>query len=234
MSLPPHPGSLPDGGREKVKVLVFDAYGTLLDVHAAMAAHAEKLPPDWERISAEWRAKQMEYTWVRTLTGDGQHRDFWTLTREALAFVAERNRVTDPSVIAALLESYRYLKAYPDARPALQAVRGRGIKTGILSNGEPGMLADAVGSAGLAPLLDALLSVEAVGAFKTDRRAYLMMTERFGLAPDEIGFVSSNAWDAYAAGVFGYRVFWVNRFGQPDEYGLRASATEIASLSDLI
>ncbi len=216
-----------------MKALVFDAYGTLLDVHAAMAAHAEVLPPDWERISQEWRQKQIEYTWVRTLTGGGQHRDFWTLTQEALAFVAERHRITDPEVIAALLDSYRHLRAFPDARAALQAARGRGLRTGILSNGEPGMLADAVGSAGLTPLLDAVLSVESVGAFKTDRRAYELMTRHFGLSAGEIGFVSSNAWDAYAAGVFGCRVFWVNRTGQPDEYGLRASATEIQTLAAL-
>ena len=217
-----------------IKVLVFDAYGTLLDVHSAMAAHADKLPPDWERISADWRAKQIEYTWVRTLTGAGQHKDFWTLTQEALAFVAERYRITDPTVIAALLNSYRHLQAYPDARAALQGARARGLRTGILSNGEPGMLADAVGSAGLTALLDAVLSVESVGAFKTDRRAYEMMAGHFGLDASEIGFVSSNAWDAYAAGVFGCRVFWVNRSRQPDEYGLRASATEIATLADLI
>lgn len=107
------------------------------------------------------------------------------------------------------------------------------MQTAILSNGEPGMLADAVGAAGLTTLLDAVLSVEAVGAFKTDRRAYTLMTTHFGVPAQEIGFVSSNAWDAYAAGVFGCRVYWVNRSGQPDEYGLRGSATEITSLAAL-
>ncbi len=216
-----------------ISAVVFDAYGTLLDVHAAMARHADRLPPDWERISAEWRSKQLEYTWVRSLTGPAHHRDFWTLTQEALAFVAARHGITDPAVLALLLDAYRQLPAYADAAPALQALRAQGLQTAILSNGDPGMLGAAVDGAGLTSLLDAMLSVEDVGVFKPDPRVYPLMTQRFGVSPQQIAFVSSNAWDAQAAAAFGARVFWCNRIGQPDEYGLSAAATVISGLISL-
>ena len=212
---------------------MFDAYGTLLDVHAAMARHAGLLPPDWERISAEWRAKQLEYTWVRTLTGPAHHRTFWQVTQDALVFVAARHGITDPAVRALLLDAYRILPAYADAAPTLEALRAKGLQMAILSNGDPGMLGDAVNSARLAPLLDAVLSVEDVGVFKPDSRVYSLMTQRFGVAPQQIAFVSSNAWDAQGAAAFGAQVFWCNRTGQPDEYGLRANATVITGLAAL-
>ncbi len=215
------------------RAAVFDAYGTLLDVHAAMARHADRLPPDWERISAEWRAKQLEYTWVRSLTVPAHHRDFWTLTQDALAFVAARHGITDPAVLALLLDAYRRLPAYQDAAPMLEALRAQGLQTAILSNGDPGMLSAAVDGAGLTPLLDAVLSVEDVGVFKPDPRVYPLMTQRFGLPPQQVAFVSSNAWDAQAAAAFGARVFWCNRSGQPDEYGLQGAATVIAGLAAL-
>ncbi len=215
------------------RVAVFDAYGTLLDVHAAMARHADRLPPDWERISAEWRAKQLEYTWVRSLTGPAHHRDFWTVTQDALAFVAARHGITDPAVLALLLDAYRRLPAYQDAVPMLKALRAHGLQTAILSNGDPGMLGAAVDGAGLAPLLDAVLSVEDVGVFKPDPRVYPLMTQRFGLLPEQVAFVSSNAWDAQAAAAFGAQVFWCNRSGQPDEYGLQGAAAVISGLDAL-
>jgi 2-haloacid dehalogenase len=216
-----------------IAAVVFDAYGTLLDVHGAMQRHADKLPPDWERISADWRSKQLEYTWVRTLTGPGQHRDFWQLTREALEFVAARHRITDPAVLAQLLEAYRILPAYPDAKPALAALRARGLRTAILSNAEPSMLDAAVGAAALAPLLDAVISVETLGTYKPDRRVYDLAAERLGLGLGQMAFVSSNAWDAQAAALAGFRVFWCNRAGAPAEYGLETAATVLRGLDEL-
>jgi len=212
---------------------VFDAYGTLLDVHAAMARHADRLPPDWERISAEWRVKQLEYTWVRSLTGPTHHRDFWRLTQDALDFVAARHGITDPAVLAVLLDAYRHLPAYEDAAPTLQTLRGQGLQTAILSNGDPGMLGAAVDAGGLTPLLDAVLSVESIGVFKPDPRVYALMTQHLKLKPEQIAFVSSNAWDAQAAGAFGCQVFWCNRSTQPDEYGLGDTATVIPGLDAL-
>jgi len=216
-----------------VTAYVFDAYGTLLDVHAAMAANARLLPPDWERISQEWRQKQLEYSWVRTLTGLAHHRDFWQITQDALAFVAARHRITDPATLTALLDAYRRLPAYPDAAPTLRRLRAQGIRTAILSNGEPGMLADAVQAAGLASLLDAVISIEEVGAFKPDPRVYQLTADRLGLPASDMGFVSSNAWDAQAAHAFGFQVAWCNRTGQPDEYGLAAQVREIKRLDAL-
>jgi 2-haloacid dehalogenase len=212
---------------------VFDAYGTLLDVHAAMARHAARLGPDWQRISAEWRAKQIEYAWVRSLAGPVHHRDFWTLTKEALAFVALRHGIADPTLLADVLAAYRHLDAYSEVPAMLAALRARGVACAILSNGEPAMLAEAVRSAGIADLLDDVLSVEAVGVFKPDPRVYRLAADRFGLAPCDIGFVSSNPWDAFGALGFGFRVFWVNRGGQPDEYGLRDRVTELRDLAAL-
>ena len=217
---------------QPVRAAVFDAYGTLLDVHGAMQRHAALLPPDWERISAEWRTKQLEYTWIDTLTGH-HRRDFWRVTQDALAFVAARHRITDPAVLDLLLDAYRRLPAYPDAAPALAALRGRGVQTAILSNGEPGMLHDAVTAGRLTPLLDAVLSVEDAGTFKPDRRVYGLVEDHFGLPAGQMAFVSSNAWDAQAAAAFGARVFWCNRTGQPDEYDLASSATVVSSLADL-
>ena len=214
-----------------IRAAVFDAYGTLLDVHAAMGRHAARLGPDWQRMSAEWRAKQIEYTWVRSLAGSAHHRDFWTLTQEALGFVAARYNVSDKALLADLLQAYRRLDAYPDAVSVLTALRDRGVARGILSNGEPGMLSDAVRSAGIAELLDHVLSVEDVGVFKPDPRVYRLVTERFGLAAGDIGFVSSNPWDAFGAVSFGFQVYWVNRSGQPDEYGLQGRVTEVTDLS---
>ncbi len=217
----------------RLRAVVFDAYGTLLDVHGAMQAHADRLPPDWERISNEWRLKQLEYTWIQTLTGPSKHTDFWQVTKDSLAFVAAKNRITDPAVHEALLDAYRKLPAYPDAAPALQALRAAGLRTAILSNGEPGMLQDAVEAAGLSSALDAVLSVETVGKFKPDPDVYGIAATALGLDYGQMGFVSSNAWDAQAAAAAGFRVFWCNRSGQPEEYGLAGSATVMSTLGEL-
>jgi 2-haloacid dehalogenase len=212
---------------------VFDAYGTLLDVHSAMARHAARIGPEWQRISQDWRLKQLEYTWVRSLAGPAHHRDFSTLTDEALAFVAARHGIADPTLLADLRAAYRSLDAYPEVPKMLAALRAAGRATAILSNGDPKMLAASVAAAGLENLLDAVLSVEAAGVFKPDARVYRLATERFGAAPKDICFVSSNAWDAFGALEFGFRVVWVNRAGQPDEYGLRGRVQELAELSPL-
>jgi 2-haloacid dehalogenase len=213
------------------RAAVFDAYGTLLNVHAAMAKHASRLGPDWERMSADWRTKQIEYSWVRSLAGAAHHRDFWSLTQEALAFVAARYGIVDEALLADVLVAYRRLDAYPEVPAMLASLRDRGVPRAILSNGEPGMLADAVRGAGIAELLDDVLSVESVGVFKPDPRVYRLVTERFGLPPEAIDFYSSNPWDAFGARAFGFRVSWVNRSRQPDEYGLRGHVAELADLS---
>jgi 2-haloacid dehalogenase len=214
---------------------IFDAYGTLLDVHSAMGRHADRLGPDWQRLSADWRAKQLEYTWVRSLAGPAHHRDFAELTDAALAFVAARHGIADDSLLADLRAAYRQLDAYPEVPAMLRHIREGGIATAILSNGEPRMLAQGVAAAGLAELLDDVLSVETVGVFKPDMRVYDLATRRFGAPAETMAFVSSNAWDAFGARAAGFSVFWINRSGQPGEYGLRGDGrvTELSDLSAL-
>ena len=144
----------------RLRAVIFDAYGTLLDIHAAMARHADRLGPNWRQISADWRAKQTEYSWVRTMVGPAHHRDFWRLTQEALEVVAEVHGITDAALKADILAAYRRLDAYPEVPDMLRTLKDRGLACAILSNGEPEMLHDAVTAAGIAPLLDAVLSVE--------------------------------------------------------------------------
>ena len=218
---------------QPVVAAIFDAYGTLLDIDAAMARHAARLGPDWRTLSQEWRAKQTEYTWVRTLAGPAQHRDFARITDDALAFVAARHNIHDESLLADLRAAYRRLDAYPDARPMLAALRDGGTARAILSNGTPEMLREAAAAGGIDTLLDDILSVETVGVFKPDPRVYRLATERFGVAAERLLFVSSNPWDAFGALVFGMRVVWINRVGLPDQYGLRGKVSELSDLAAL-
>jgi 2-haloacid dehalogenase len=218
----------------QIAAVVFDAYGTLLDVHAAMEKHAARIGPEWQRVSQDWRVKQLEYSWVRSLVGSAHHRDFVALTRDALDYTAAKHGITDRLLLADVLEAYRRLSAYPEVPEVLKRLKGKGIGRAILSNGEPGMLDDAVRTAGLTPLLDDVLSVESVGVFKPDPRVYQLAVDRLGIAPGRIAFLSSNPWDAFGARAFGFHVFWVNRAGQPDEYGLRGNVSELQDLSGLL
>jgi 2-haloacid dehalogenase len=214
-----------------IRAVIFDAYGTLLDVHSAMAAHAARVGPAWATVSADWRTRQLEYTWIAALTG--RHRDFAAITDESLRIVALRHGIDDPALLADIAASYRRLAAYPEVAECLADLRARGIACAILSNGTPDMLAEAVGAAGIAPLLDDVLSIEAAGVYKPDPRVYALATARFACEPGELLFVSSNGWDAYGATVFGCRVAWVNRAGGPAEYGLEQSATILPDLAGL-
>ena len=213
--------------------VIFDAYGTLLNVHAAMARYADRIGPDWQTISSDWRTKQVEYTWVRSMAGPSHHRDFWTLTQEALAWTAARHRITDIKLLSDILQAYRVLDAYPEVPAVLRRLGEMGIPRAILSNGEPGMLNDAVSAAGIETGLDAVLSVESVGVFKPDPRVYRLAADCFGGDAGAIVFVSSNPWDAFGAGSFGFQLFWVNRSGVPVEYGLGMLATELSDLATL-
>jgi 2-haloacid dehalogenase len=221
----------------RLRAVIFDAYGTLLDIHAAMARHADRVGPNWRQISADWRAKQIEYAWARSIVGPAHHRDFWRLTQEALEVVSEIHGLTDAALKADILAAYRRLDAYSEVPDILRALKARGLACAILSNGEPEMLHDAVTAAGIAPLLDAVLSVESVRVFKPDPRVYRLPARRFNLAPREMGFVSSNPWDVFGAYELGFRAIRLNRSGAPDEYGLRGSVpelTDLAALPDLL
>jgi 2-haloacid dehalogenase len=204
--------SLPPSAR----AIVFDAYGTLFDVHSAVGQHAAKVGPEAARLSELWRAKQLEYSWVLSLAE--RYEPFWSLTDKALDYAFARCPSVDPAIKPLLLEAYRKLGAYPEVPVVLTTLRERGYRTAILSNGEPGMLAEAVASAGIESLLDAVLSVDAAKTFKTSPRAYQLALSAFGLEAREIVFVSSNRWDVAGAAAFGFPTVWVNRSGLPDEY----------------
>ena len=213
------------------RAFVFDAYGTLFDVHSAVGRHRGQIGAEADRLSEIWRAKQLEYSWVLSLAG--AYEPFWILTERALAYALARCSAVDPGVKPMLLAAYRTLDAYPEVPDALAGLRVRGMRTGILSNGDPGMLADAVASAGVADLIDAVLSVDAAGVFKTDPRSYALVPAALGLPASEIAFLSSNRWDVAGAAAFGFPCVWVNRLGLPDEYPDHRPVRVVASLSEL-
>jgi 2-haloacid dehalogenase len=212
-----------------IKACVFDAYGTLFDVHSAVAKHAEALGAEAPAISRLWRTKQLEYSWVHSLMC--RHVNFWELTGAALDYALASHNIHDERLKDILRESYLALDAYSEVSSVLQNLRAAGLKTAILSNGSPFMLERAVKSAGLESLLDECLSIEEVGIYKPDPAAYEIATTSLSVRPSEVGFFSSNPWDAIGAHTFGFRVFWVNRSGQPEEYGLHDQVTMLSSLA---
>jgi 2-haloacid dehalogenase len=198
------------------RAFVFDAYGTLFDVHAAIARHRAAAGPDADRFSEVWRSKQLEYAWM--LSAATQYADFWTLTERALDYAFARVPSVDCALRPALLDCYFKLDAFPDARAALTAVRNKGLKTAILSNGSPRMLASAVETAGIGTDLDAVLSVDTIRIYKPRPEVYALVTDAFKIAPAEVAFVSSNRWDIMGATAFGFRCVWINRVNAPEEY----------------
>ena len=199
-----------------VSAYVFDAYGTLFDVHAAIARYRAAAGIDADRFSEIWRTKQLEYTWTLTLAG--HYTDFWTLTERALDFAFARVPSVDRSLRSKLLEAYLTLDAFPDARTALAMLKTHDLRLAILSNGTPRMLAAAVKAAGIAAYLDAVLSVDTLRRYKPLPEVYTLATDAFGLRRSDVGFVSSNRWDVMGANSFGFQAYWVNRAGMPDEY----------------
>jgi len=213
------------------RALVFDAYGTLFDVHAAIARHRDAAGPEADRLSEIWRAKQLEYAWM--LSAAGHYVDFWTLTERALDYALARCPTVDRALHSTLLDAYFKLDAFPDARDALGALRAKGLKTAILSNGSPRMLDGAVTAAGIGADLDAVLSVDAIRIYKPQPAVYAMASDALGIAPADIAFVSSNRWDVMGATAFGFRCVWVNRVNLPDEYPEFAPAKVVRDLASL-
>jgi 2-haloacid dehalogenase len=198
-----------------VKAVLFDAYGTLFDVHGPVARLASEIGPSAAALSDLWRAKQLQYTWLRSLMG--AHADFKAVTADALDFALAQFGVANDGLRERLLGLYMMLDAHPEARDALQTLRNRTIVTGVLSNGSPRMLEAAVASAGLTDLLDHVLSVESVGIYKPHPRVYRFGAERLQLPASMIGFVSANGWDAAGAAQYGFKVVHLDRSGQPPE-----------------
>ncbi|PYC46498.1 haloacid dehalogenase type II [Litorivita pollutaquae] len=216
-----------------VTTCIFDAYGTLFDVNAAARIAAAEpgagaLATHWPSVAENWRRKQLEYSWLRAVMG--AHCDFWQVTQDGLDWALEAEGLTEPALRERLLQLYWELPAYAEVPKMLDALKARGLNTAILSNGSPEMLAGAVQSAGLGAVLDDVLSVESVGIFKPAKTVYDLVGARFGCAPDEVLFVSSNGWDAAAAAAYGFTTAWVNRNGAPID---RLPATPQRVLPDL-
>ncbi len=213
-----------------VRVLVFDLYGTLLDVDSVAHVAETIFPGKGERLSEIWRQKQLEYSWLLTLMGDD--RDFEAVTRLGLRYALTALGLEGgPAIEARLLASYDRLRVFPDVEAFLEAMRDR-VPLAVLSNGTPRMLSSALESAGIRGFFSAVLSAATVKKHKPHPDVYRLVTERFGVSPEAVGFVSSNAWDAHGAAGFGFRAFWVNRKGAPAE-ALGGDVVEVGSLSAL-
>ena len=217
-----------------IKALVFDAYGTLFDVHSVIATCNQHFPEQGPALSKAWRAKQLEYTWLRSLMG--RYEDFWQVTEAALVFACKTlNLPSPPATRAELMEAYLHLDPYPEVLPSLKALSNYPLA--ILSNGSPRMLQAAVESAGLRGIFSYVLSVDTVKIYKPSPRVYELATQKMGVAASAIGFVSSNSWDVIGAKAAGLWTCWVNRSGAPeDELGFLpdARANTLADLAGLI
>lgn len=223
-----------------IKAAVFDAYGTLFDVSAAARRLAdepgqEAFAAHWSDVARDWRLKQLQYTWIRALAG--AHADFWTVTKDGLDWALEAAGIADPDLRERLLALYWELEAYPEVPVMLARLQERDLTAAILSNGAPAMLDAAVESAGLRDMLDAILSVEAVGIFKPAHAVYDLVGETFGTTPAQVLFVSANGWDAAAAAGYGFETAWVNRAGEPVDrlpWRPRHIITDLATVPDLV
>src|SRR6266545_4469668 len=201
---------------EGIKACVFDAYGTLFDVHSPVKRLAAEIGPKADSLTRLWRQKQLEYTWLRSLMG--VHADFWKVTAEALSYALAVEAIADPGLKDELMVLYLKLDPYPDVPDALKALRARGMRLAILSNGSPSMLDSAVRHAGLDKLIEHILSVEDVGIYKPSRRVYRLAMHKLSLHDAlSICFVSANPWDAQGGAQFGFQSVRVDRFGRRDE-----------------
>jgi len=214
-----------------VRACVFDAYGTLFDVHSAIGRHRQRLGDSATQVSNLWRSKQLEYTWLRSLME--RHADFWQVTSDALDYALDSFGIDDVELMNDLMKSYLRLDCYPEVPGTLRRLKVIGLQTAILSNGSPVMLDAAVTNSGLEGLVDRTFSVEEVGIYKPAPQVYRLASERLGLAAGEIAFLSANAWDIAGAANFGFRAVWINRFDQQWERLPFGPAFELKSLAEL-
>lgn len=221
---------------EKPKAVLFDAYGTLFDVYSVGLLAEQLFPGHGQALGVLWRDKQIEYTRLVTTSNHGAHyKPFWELTQAALRYGCKKlGLVLTPALEQQLMNQYRHLSAFPENREVLQALKAKGVTTGILSNGDPDMLAVAVKSAGLDDLLDHVISVDSTRKYKTHPDAYALGPQTLGLEAKQIVFVSCNGWDALAATWYGFRTLWVNRYQLPfEELGTPPTRTG-TSLRDVL
>jgi 2-haloacid dehalogenase len=199
-----------------MRYFVFDAYGTLFDVHSAAARHRDAIGPAWDRLSQIWRTKHLEYTWVWALTG--RHTTFRKLAEQSLDYAIAAVGGVSPAIRNSLMSAYETLSAYDEVPGVLRELKARGAQVAILTNGDRDLIDKAIASAGLDRVFDAVLTVYEAGIFKPSMRVYQLVTDRFNVPPTEISFQSSNRWDVAGAKVFGFKCVWINRAGAPDEY----------------
>ena len=210
---------------------LFDAYGTLFDVHSAVARLKPEIGPQADRLSEIWRAKTLEYTWVHGLAGKPS--SFRKLLKNGLDFAISSTGGMAPELRGKLLEAYDSLAPFAEVKEALLALKRKRSRLAILSNGDPDMLDMAVRSAGLQDMFDHLFSVSDVGIFKPSSRVYRLAMTKYGATREDITFVSSNRWDVAGASAFGFKSVWVNRSHAPDEYQDMPAAAVIADLHGL-
>jgi 2-haloacid dehalogenase len=212
----------------KLRAVLFDVFGTLLDVHSVARRADELFPGHGAVLSQRWRDKQIEYTRIRTLSN--HYLPFTQITEDALAWAAESLALPlDKAAAGLLMHEYTQLATFPDAVPALDRLRQAGVTIGVLSNGDPGLLEDALHGAQIGEYFDLVLSADAVHAYKTAAAVYELGPRNLNHPASEILFVSSNGWDAVGAQWYGYASFWVNRTGAPAER-LRTEVRAGASL----
>lgn len=214
-----------------IEACVFDAYGTLFDVHSAVAALGSEIGPEHKRLSMAWRVRQLEYTWLRSLMH--AHVDFWDLTADALHVSLRECGLEGAGIHDRLMQAYLSLSAFSEVASVLQLLKRANLKTAILTNGSPMMIQAAVKNAGIEQWIDQQLSVEEVGVFKPDPRVYQLAVDRLGVSADRIAFQSSNAWDAAGAAHFGCRVAWINRYSQASEALPGTPDAMLSSLEEL-
>jgi 2-haloacid dehalogenase len=214
-------------------VLVFDAYGTLFDVHSAVARHRDRIGPHADRLSELWRSKQLEYSFVRTLAG-APFRDFEALTAEALDHALARHGIVAPDLRAELLAAYSRLDPFPEVPGFLAELRRGGARLAILSNGSEAMLARALAASNLDGAFDAVLSADRLRQFKTSPQVYALVPKIFGCLPDDVTFHSSNRWDIAGACLAGFRTVWVNRAGAAEEYPDCPPTRQVRSLAEAV
>jgi len=200
---------------QDIDACVFDAYGTLFDFAAAAARYKDELGDKEKPLSDIWRVRQLEYSWLRSLMGE--YVPFWQVTQEALDYAMAALEIDDPALRQKLLDVYWELDAFPEVPEMLKKLKAGGLKTAILTNGSPEMVQGAIDSAGIGDDLDAAFSVDTVKIFKPHPSVYQMVPDTFDIDTRRVCFMSSNAWDAAATANFGFRVVWINRYGQPPE-----------------
>ncbi len=199
-----------------IRACLFDAYGTLFDVHSAIGRYRSEIGATADALSALWRTKQLQYTWLRTLIG--QYVDFWQVTEEALRYAFVAYGIEDPLLSEKLMQAYLRLDAYPDVMETLKTIKERGIGRYIVSNGSPRMLTAAVDHSGIGDWVDGVVSVDELRVYKPAPEVYQLGMDTAGIERAHEGlFVSANGWDAAGAGAFGFQVAWINRAGAPME-----------------